>query len=136
MEVIRKICLTDEAISYIKNFGMPIMAKDFLGYLILIDKDNGCFVGLDNSFIPVSNNSKKPKMSKKRAKRIFRILQDSGFLKDASNDPFPEMEKYNNIKFNPNVAFKIDGNLMESTINIKADDDLFGIEEFLGEDCD
>lgn len=129
MEVIRKICLTDDAISYIKNFGMPIMAKDFLGYLILIDKDNACFVGLDNSFIPVSNNSKKPKMSKRRAKRIFRILQDSGFLKDASNDPFPEMEKYNNIPFDPNVAFKMDENILGIRGDgIEADDDISDLD--------
>ena len=129
MEVIRKICLTDDAISYIKNFGMPIMAKDFLGYLILIDKDNACFVGLDNSFIPVSNNSKKPKMSKRRAKRIFRILQDSGFLKDASNDPFPEMEQYNNIPFDPNVAFKMDENILGIRGDgIEADDDISDLD--------
>lgn len=132
MEVIRKICLTDDAIFYIKNFGMPIMAKDFLGYLILIDKDNACFVGLDNSFIPVSNNSKKPKMSKRRAKRIFRILQDSGFLKDASNDPFPEMEMYNNIPFDPNVAFKMDENILGIRGDgIEADDDISDLDGIL-----
>ena len=131
---INRIVLSDEGVRWVETNGMPIMSKNFLGYLIRVNENDCCYVGLDNSLIPASSNEKKPEMTKRRAAKIFKELEAAGFLRDSSLDPFPEMEMYNGIKFDPDRAFRIDGNLMERKFAINADDDLSGIEEFFPEE--
>ena len=127
------MALTDRAVEWCEQFGMPIMAKDFLGYMIRVTKNENCLVGLDNLIIPVSSNPKHPNMTKKRAARVFKVLTNSGFIKYQNSDPFPEMERYNNMKMDYEHAYKIDDAILgRIDNNMDFDDDTENIEEYVG----
>ena len=129
---IYRMALTDRAVEWCEQFGMPIMAKDFLGYMIRVTKNENCLVGLDNLIIPVSSNPKHPNMTKKRAARVFKVLTNSGFIKYQNSDPFPEMERYNHMNIDLNRAFRIDNEILGRTNDVEIDDDIEGIEEYVG----
>ena len=127
------IKLTDHAIDFMEKYGNPIISKDFVGYTILVDEKVAgkvaLAIGLDNSIVPFSLNINKP-LSFRKVKKIINFLIDTNFIKDASYDPFPEFERYNNIKFDINKATHLNGYTMVSTFNVEDDfvpDDDFDI---------
>ena len=130
---IHSIALTDKAVEFCEQFGMPVMARDFLGYLIQVTDKENCLVGLDNTLIPMSADNKHPKMTKRRASKVFKIMADTGFIKYQGLDPFPEMERYNNMKMDYEHAYKIDDEILgRIDNNMDFDDDIDNIEEYVG----
>ena len=113
---IRKIALTDLGIQFIEQFGTPIFAPDFLGYIIRVTKREGCLIGLDNWLLPYSIDKRKPMMTSRRVHRVYKVLTGKGFLKYVYNDVFPEFERYNNIKFDPSKAFRMDNRILDGVV--------------------
>ena len=118
------IKLTDHAIDFMEKYGNPIISKDFVGYTILVDEKVAgkvaLAIGLDNSIVPFSLDIKKP-LSLRKVKKIINFLINTNFIKDASYDPFPEFERYNNINFNIDKATHLNGYTMISTFNVEDD---------------
>lgn len=127
------IRLTEEAINWLTHYATPVATKDFLGYIVAITKDISCIVGVDNTISPISSNPKKPaKLSKRKLKKCWKILINTHFVKDASNDPFPEYEPYNNIPFNIDDAIIIeDYTLSKNREEYIPDDDVSDITSFM-----
>ena len=100
--------LSDAAVDWLIANGVPFATRDFIGYSMAVDDENGCAVGLDNQIYPFSLNPKKPVMTKRRIRKIVNTLIDSNFLKENSLDPFPEFERCNNIPFNLQNAILLD----------------------------
>lgn len=127
------IRLTEEAINWLTHYATPVATKDFLGYIVAITKDISCIVGVDNTISPISSNPKKPaKLSKRKLKKCWKILINTHFVKDASNDPFPEYEPYNNIPFNIDDAIIIeDYALNKNKEEYIPDDDVSDITGFM-----
>lgn len=119
--------LTDAAVDWVVENGNPFITRDFAGYTVPIDEKIAVAVSLNNEVIPFSLNPNKPVLSKRQLKKLSKILWDTGFLKDASLDPFPELEKYSNIPFNLGEAVVVDDYFAEPPqfvdANFKADDD-------------
>lgn len=114
------IKLTDYAINWMTNFGNPVIAKDFVGYTVCIDKDTAIAVSLNNKITPFSLNPKKP-LNIKRVKKIFKYLVDTNFVKDATYDPFPDFEKYSNIPFEINNAVNAGGYAFKASFETQDD---------------
>ena len=116
------IKLTDFAINWITQFGSPIIAKDFVGYKVYIDEDTAIAVSLDNKIVPFSLNSKKP-LTKRKIKKLFKLLASTKFIRNAIYDPFPDFEKYSNIPFEVNEAVNTGGYAFKKSF--EAQDDNF-----------
>ena len=112
--------LTDYAIDWVTHFGNPVIAKDFVGYTVCIDKDTAVAVSLDNRIIPFSINPKKP-LNMRKAKKLFKLLASTNFIKDASHDPFPDFEKYSNIPFEVEYATNAGGYALKTSFETKDD---------------
>lgn len=127
------IRLTEEAINWLTHYATPVATKDFLGYIVAITKDISCIVGVDSTISPISSNPKKSaKLSKRKLKKCWKILINTHFVRDASNDPFPEYEPYNNIPFNINDAIIIeDYALSKNGEEYIPDDDVSDITNFM-----
>lgn len=119
--------LSDTAVDWLAANGTPFATRDFIGYSMAVDKDNGCAVGLDNQIYPFSLNPKKPVMTKRRIRKIVNVLISTGFLKENNSDPFPEFEKCNNIPFDIYQAALLDTYFIDFPYlthnKFKADDD-------------
>ena len=114
------IKLTDHAIEWITQFGNPIIAKDFVGYTVKIDDDFAVAVDLNNKIVPFSLNPKKP-LNLKRAKKLFKQLMNTNFVKDATYDPFPDFEKYSHIPFDLYNATNINGYAFKTSFETQDD---------------
>lgn len=127
--------LSDAAIEWIVENGIPFFTHDFAGYSIAVDDKNGCAVGLDGSFYPFSLDLKHPTMGRRRVGKIIKTFLKTGFLRDSSTDPFPEMELYNNIPFNcadaiPMNTFFMNPSQSDYEAGFQPDDD-FQVEGFV-----
>ena len=67
----------------------------------------------------------------KKAKKVFKYLLDTDFIKDATYDPFPEMEKYNNMKFLVDEAALLNTYIMASSYELNNKN--FTIDDEYGE---
>lgn len=114
------IKLTDQAIEWITQFGNPVIAKDFVGYTVCIDKDTAIAVSLNNKITPFSLNPKKS-LNIRKAKKVFKYLVDTNFVKDATYDPFPDCEKYSNIPFEINNAINTGGYAFKASFETEND---------------
>ena len=124
------IRLTDAAVDWVEKEGKFIISKDFVGYTALITNDLAVAVSIDKSITPFSLNPKKP-LTVKKAKKVFKYLLDTDFIKDATYDPFPEMEKYNNMKFLVDEAALLNTYIMASSYEMKNKN--FTIDDEYGE---
>ena len=124
------IRLTDAAVDWIEVEGTFIISKDFVGYTALITRDIAVAVSIDKSITPFSLNPRKP-LTIKKAKKIFKYLLDTDFIKDATYDPFPEMEKYNNMKFLVDEAALLNTYIMASSYELNNKN--FTIDDEYGE---
>ena len=101
MENIRQLSLTDSAVDWIETYGTKLVSKDFIGYLVKLDKKHTLAISIVGRFIFLKKAKNlirecAPKEIGKIVKRLLKIQ----FMKDITLDPFPEMERYNNIRFN------------------------------------
>ena len=124
------IRLTDAAVDWVEKEGKFIISKDFVGYTALITNDLAVAISIDKSITPFSLNPKKP-LTIKKAKKVFKYLLDTDFIKDATYDPFPEMEKYNNMKFLVDEAALLNTYIMASSYELNNKN--FTIDDEYGE---
>lgn len=124
------IRLTDAAVDWVEKEGKFIISKDFVGYTALITNDLAVAISIDKSITPFSLNPKKP-LTIKKAKKVFKYLLDTDFIKDATYDPFPEMEKYNNMKFLIDEAALLNTYIMASSYELNNKN--FTIDDEYGE---
>ena len=120
--------LTHDGIDWIRKYGVPVMAVDFVGYLIRVTEKESCFVGFNNLIIPVSTDKRHIKMTKRRIGRVFDVLHKAHFIEDSSDDPFPEFAPEVVSDFAAERAVKIDRYLLSPKFEIVPDDTEINID--------
>ena len=89
---------SDRLVQFMEMHGTSIISKDFMGYIIKVTDTELCAIDILGRMFFFSNNPDKPELPKRKLKKLLKRLWKEGFIKDASLDPFPEMESYSNIK--------------------------------------
>ena len=120
------LVLTSEAINHIENNGVPLIAKDFIGYLIPIDKPKYLFMAIEltgNFWFYRCTQKKNLKITKRLQEKTLKQLIKLNFIQHRENIIFPEFEP--SIHLNVSKATYIEG----PAFSMEDDMDFYDVED-------
>ena len=127
-----RLVLTETAKNFIYSSGTPCITKDFTGYSIAVTEKYSALVYLNGMLYIYRTKSRfgKYNISKREWKKVFKLLINTGFLKEVYGDePFSEFEESTSLTIDPKTALRINGYLFSHPYTpvdptFKPDDDV------------
>ena len=116
---VKELVLTDKAVQWLSKYVQPIAALDFVGYMVSLQPtlDVTLAVPIKGQLRLISENPKKPVLSKFKYWKTIRHLMKIKFIKNKQISPFEEFELYNNIPLNKDNLIYLPTTFFEETID-------------------